>query len=151
MERVALITGASRGLGAELAGFLAETDKKIPQVIADSKKLRNVVQNLIDNAVKYTSRGGTVTISLKPEDDNMLAITIKDTGIGIPKEQQDQIFQKFFRGTNARKIKTEGSGLGMYIAKEIIQMHRGKIWFESVENKGSTFTFTLPTVQGENA
>jgi len=80
----------------------------------------------------------------------MLAISIKDTGIGIPKSQQGQIFQKFFRGDNARKLETEGSGLGMYIAKEIVEMHKGRLWFESRENKGSKFTFTLPLVEDEN-
>ena len=125
-------------------------DEEVSNVLADSKKLRNVIQNLIDNAVKYTPHNGTVTISIVPEGGNMLAVSIEDTGIGIPEDQQGQIFQKFFRGTNARKLKTEGSGLGMYIAKEIVEMHKGRLWLKSEENKGSTFTFTLPTVRDEN-
>jgi len=125
--------------------------KEIPNILADSKKMRNVVQNLIDNAVKYTPPGGAVTIDLALEGNKTLAVSVKDTGIGIPKDQQGQIFQKFFRGDNARKLETEGSGLGMYIAKEIVEMHKGRLWFESRENKGSTFTFTLPTIQDENA
>lgn len=124
--------------------------KEVPMVLADSKKMRNVVQNLIDNAVKYTPPNGTIFVSVEPVGDDMLAVAIKDTGIGIPKNQQDQIFQKFFRGDNARKLETDGSGLGMFIAREIVLMHKGKLWFESKEDKGSTFTFTLPTVQDEN-
>ena len=123
---------------------------EIRNVLADSKKMRNVVQNLIDNAIKYTHPGGFVTITLALEGNNMLAVSVKDTGIGIPEDQQNQIFQKFFRGDNARKLETEGSGLGMYIAKEIVEMHKGRLRFESRENKGSTFTFTLPMIKDEN-
>ena len=123
---------------------------EIRNVLADIKKMRNVVQNLIDNAIKYTHPGGFVTITLALEGNNMLAVSVKDTGIGIPEDQQNQIFQKFFRGDNARKLETEGSGLGMYIAKEIVEMHKGRLRFESRENKGSTFTFTLPMIKDEN-
>ncbi len=118
-------------------------EKKLPQVMLDVEKMELVVQNLLDNAIKYTPSGGQVTISLKPGKKE-IEFSIKDTGVGIPKDQQGRVFTKFFRGTNVMRMETEGSGLGLFIAKNIIEAHGGKIWFESKEGKGTTFYFTLP-------
>lgn len=112
-------------------------------VVGDSTKLRGLFQNLIENAVKYTPTGGTVQIS-STEEDTCISITIKDSGIGIPDDQKDQIFTKFFRAPNALKTQTVGSGLGLFIAKEIVERHGGKIWFESKINEGTTFFVNLP-------
>ncbi|PJB16018.1 hypothetical protein CO116_02800, partial [Candidatus Falkowbacteria bacterium CG_4_9_14_3_um_filter_38_19] len=76
--------------------------------------------------------------------EKAIEFSIKDTGVGILKNQQSRVFSKFFRGANAIRMETEGSGLGLYIAKNIIEAHGGKIWFESEEGKGTTFHFTLP-------
>jgi len=117
--------------------------KKFPKIKIDLEKMSLAVQNLIDNAIRYTLPGGKIEISLKNLGKE-IEFQIKDTGIGIPKSQQERIFTKFFRGFNATKLATEGSGLGLFITKNIIEAHGGKIWFESEERKGTTFYFTLP-------
>lgn len=122
--------------------------KKIPDIEVDVEKIELAIQNLLDNAITYTKPGGKVTISIDyKEPYKELLISIKDTGVGIPKDEQKRIFSKFFRGSNAIKIDTDGSGLGLFIVKNIIEAHNGKIWFESKEGKGTTFYFTLPIHQ----
>lgn len=116
---------------------------KMPRVMIDVEKMKIAIQNLIDNAVKYTLPGGRVTVSFK-YDKKELAVAIKDTGVGIPEDQKERVFSKFFRGTNVVKMETDGSGLGLFIAKNIIEAHGGKIWFESERAKGTTFYFSLP-------
>jgi len=118
-------------------------EKKLPPLLIDVEKMKLAIQNLLDNAIKYTKPGGEVTISLK-YDKKEIEFSIKDTGVGIPLDQQERVFGKFFRAANVIRIETEGSGLGLYITKNIIEAHGGKIWFKSEENKGSTFFFTLP-------
>lgn len=112
----------------------------------DEDKISLVLQNLVDNAISYTEQG-TVIIKaeyLKPNHE--FKITVADTGIGIPKAQQEKVFTRFFRAGNAIKVDTEGTGLGLFIAKNIVQLHNGKIWFHSEEGKGTTFYFTLPAL-----
>ena len=117
--------------------------EKISKVLIDTEKITLAIQNLIDNAVKYTILGGEVIVSLKQIKEG-IEFKVQDTGVGIPKEQQNRVFSKFFRAANAIRLETEGSGLGLFIAKNIIDAHEGKIWFESDEKKGTTFCFTLP-------
>ncbi len=120
--------------------------KKIPEVKIDSEKISLVFQNLLDNAIHYTKTGGHVKVSIDYlKDEEKIIISVKDTGIGILKDQQKRVFSRFFRGANAIKTETEGTGLGLFIAKNIVEAHNGKIWFESRKNKGSTFHFSLPT------
>ncbi len=118
-------------------------ERKLPKVTLDVEKMRLAIQNLMDNAVKYTPQGGKVSISLMVKKKE-IEFKIKDTGIGISEEQRKRLFTKFFRGVNAVKMETEGSGLGLFIAKNIIEAHKGNLWVESTEGKGSTFYFTLP-------
>jgi two-component system sensor histidine kinase VicK len=77
-------------------------------------------------------------------DQKEMKFSISDTGIGIPESEQENVFKRFFRASNALKFETEGNGIGLYLAKNIVEAHGGKIWFESKENKGTTFYFTLP-------
>lgn len=118
-------------------------ETKLPQIKVDVEKVSLAVQNLVENAIRYTKSGGKIIVVLSG-DENEIKFKIKDTGIGISKEQQKRIFTKFFRATNAVRLETEGSGLGLYITKNIINAHGGKVWFESEEGKGTTFFFTLP-------
>jgi len=118
-------------------------EKKLPKVMLDVEKMRLAIQNLLENAIRYTQPEGRVTASLKYVKKE-IEFSIKDTGIGIPKDQQERIFTKFFRGGNAIRLETKGSGLGLFIVKNIIEAHGGKIWFESEEGKGTTFYFTIP-------
>lgn len=115
----------------------------IPRMSADAGLMQILFQNLITNAVEYTKDGGRVTITLKKQADD-LYFSVADTGIGIPSADQDKIFGKMYRADNARDIKTYGTGLGLYIVKAILDEVGGKIWFESVENKGTTFFMTVP-------
>ena len=117
--------------------------KNLPKVFMDPSYIKLVIENLIDNAVRYTSGQGELEIRLGKKGKNLL-FQIKDTGVGIPKREQKYIFQKFFRSENILREQTQGSGLGLYIAKSIVGKLKGKIWFESQEGKGTTFYFTLP-------
>ena len=112
----------------------------------DKEKLSYAVSNLIDNAIKYNVENGEVTVNLsRLKDKPYVLISIKDTGIGIPPEEMNKLFTKFFRAENAEKVVADGSGLGLFIAKNIIRQHGGEIWAESELNRGTTFYFTIPT------
>ena len=120
-----------------------EAPDTLPNVYTDPDKISLVIQNLVDNAIKYTKGKGEVKIVLA-EEKKFVKITIQDTGVGIPKNQQKHIFQKFFRSDNIMKHQTIGTGLGLFIAKAVVKQSGGQIWFESEEGKGTTFYFTLP-------
>lgn len=115
----------------------------LPKVSVDTSKLELSIQNVIDNGVKYTDTGGFVKIKLRTEKKSLLLI-VEDNGIGIPKKDQGFIFHKFFRAENAIRYQTEGSGLGLFIARSIVEKHNGLIHFESEEAKGSAFIIQLP-------
>lgn len=115
----------------------------LPKISTDSSLLRMVVRNIFGNAVEYTPAGGKITCTLEKNDKEII-IGIEDTGIGIPKKQQKQIFQKFFRGDNAIKGYLKGTGLELYITKAMVDALSGKIWFKSKEGGGTTFWIALP-------
>ena len=110
------------------------------------RQIKIVAENLIGNAVKYTTSGGKVEIVVYSKD-NFLVFEVKDNGVGIPEEQMDRVFNKFFRSDNAVKYQTEGTGLGLYIAKNIVEQSGGRIWFQSIENVGSMFAFSMPAAK----
>jgi len=117
--------------------------EKLPKIFADEEGLKLVIQNLIANAIQYTNVGGLVTISAFKKDHDV-TVSVQDNGIGIPEHGQARVFTKFFRAENALRMETQGSGLGLFIAKNIVEGHGGRIWFESKEGQGTTFYFTLP-------
>ena len=99
----------------------------------------------IGNAIKYSPDGGIIDVTISEDYEQRLAlISIKDTGIGIPQQQQARIFGRFIRGENARTFGIGGTGLGLYLSRELTERHNGRIWFESIESKGSTFSISLP-------
>lgn len=110
---------------------------------SDRMILKEVMANLVSNAIKYTPDGGSVTIRVLPHADDMV-IRISDTGWGIPKYAQDQVFSKFFRAENIVKRETTGTGLGLYLVKGLVDALGGKIWFKSKEGKGTDFFLSLP-------
>ena len=118
-------------------------DSKMGKIKVDSKLLSIIFQNLISNAVKYTPEKGKIEVKIKVNKPNVL-IEISDNGFGIPKKQQSKIFTKLFRADNVREKETDGTGLGLYIAKSIIEKSGGKIWFKSKEDKGTSFFVEIP-------
>lgn len=118
-------------------------DPEIPSMQLDPDLTRIIFQNILTNAVKYTPSGGKISLSIELKKKNVL-IQISDTGYGVPKRQQRQLFTKLFRADNARRQDTDGTGLGLYIVQSIVQSAKGKIWFESEENVGTTFYVRLP-------
>ena len=114
-----------------------------PKVMLDDNKIRQVMMNIVDNAIYYTAAGGTVTIQLFVDSADVVFKVI-DTGIGVPKREQHKLFTKFFRAGNARKARPDGTGLGLFMAQKIIAEQGGSIIFESTEGKGSTFGFRFP-------
>ncbi|HAI22683.1 TPA: hypothetical protein DCP77_01540 [Candidatus Collierbacteria bacterium] len=127
-------------LGKKLTAVI---DKKIPKIYIDEDQIRQVYANLISNAVRYTKKGGVISVKVYLSK-NFIMTEIKDNGIGIPKREQKRVFDKFFRASNALKIETDGTGLGLFLSKTIVESSGGKMGFRSSEGKGSTFWFTLP-------
>jgi two-component system phosphate regulon sensor histidine kinase PhoR len=120
-----------------------EVDGEVTHVKANKRMIEDLVYNLIDNAIKYNVENGNVLVSIKNEENNGL-ISVKDTGIGIPQEEQDRIFERFYRIDKSRSKKIEGSGLGLSIVKHIVEYHNGSITLESEVGKGTTITIKLP-------
>jgi signal transduction histidine kinase len=120
-----------------------EEPKEFPKILLDREKIRQVILNLVDNAIRYTQKGG-VTVKLQIANGR-LQIVVSDTGEGLTKEEKEKLFERFSRGTAGTKFWTEGAGLGLYIARRFVEMHKGKIWAESEgRGRGSTFYVELP-------
>lgn len=124
--------------------YFNRPQNQLKHVYIDAQKLSMAIFNLLDNAVKYNVENGNVSVAVSAKDESFVQIEIKDTGIGIPQEEVAKLFTKFFRADNAVKTMSDGSGLGLYITKNIIERHGGRIRVESEINRGSVFTFTLP-------
>lgn len=123
-----------------------EIAQNIPLISIDPQGIKVVLQNLIDNAIRYIKDQGQVKISLKRKK-GIIRCQVQDDGVGIPLEDQGKIFQKFFRSRNIMKYQTKGTGLGLFISKSIIEASGGKIGFKSQEDKGSIFWFEIPIKQ----
>lgn len=127
----------------------------LPKVYGDREKIEHILNNLIGNAIKFTSEGGQILIIAKPspKDENrykkVVSISVQDNGIGIPEEHLNKIFEKFHQVEGSLHRSTSGTGVGLAITKGLVEAHQGKIWVESELGKGSTFTFTLPISEGE--
>ncbi len=125
--------------------FSTHFDSRVPVFQADPTLLRIIFQNLVSNAVKYTPESGNITVTLSQENSSRsILFSVTDTGYGIPRNQQEKIFTKFFRADNIQGKNTEGTGLGLYIVKSILDHSGGTVWFESEENQGSTFHVRFP-------
>lgn len=118
-------------------------DEDVPTLDIDAEKLRQVVMNMVDNAIFYSKERTTVKVSLCC-DTQEVVFTVEDQGIGVPKAEQSGVFGKFFRASNARKRRPDGTGVGLFLARKVVLEHGGSMIFTSKENKGSTFGFRLP-------
>lgn len=119
------------------------------RVDADKDKLQMAIQNLLDNAIRYSRPKGMVSLSIEEINGHMLLWKIVDTGVGIPEDEQKYIFSKFYRAQNARTYQAEGNGIGLYLSKKIVEEHGGSIGFTSKENSGTTFWFTIPILSAK--
>lgn len=123
--------------------FTVSVPKKMPILSLDEGKIRQVIMNFADNAIYYSKEKSTIKVSLKLDKQDVW-FSVKDNGIGVPESEQANLFSKFFRAANARRQRPDGTGVGLYLAKRVIQDHHGDVFVESKEGKGSTFGFQLP-------
>jgi signal transduction histidine kinase len=126
--------------GVKLA---CEVSDSFPSLSLDENKIRQVVMNFIDNAIYYTPSGGSIDVKLEASAHD-ITYTVTDTGLGVPAAVQHKLFSKFYRADNARKMRPDGTGLGLFMAKKVIVAQGGAIIFKSAEGKGSTFGFSFP-------
>lgn len=119
--------------------------RSLRSITSDPKILRMIIQNLLSNAIRYSNTQGRIMLTTAKEGDE-LVISVADTGVGIPENAQSKIFTKLFRADNVRRRNPDGNGIGLYIAKSLVDTAGGRIWFESEENKGSTFSVALPLI-----
>jgi signal transduction histidine kinase len=131
-----------------------EVPEELPDLYCDHTRLNQILTNLVSNANKYTPEGGKIEITARQLSaegfNNMVQIAVKDSGYGISVEEQARLFQKFFRSDDMRAREAPGTGLGLNITKNLVELQGGEIWFESVLNEGTTFFFTLPINEEEN-
>ncbi len=119
--------------------------RAIGEIQCDPKKLTEVLENLVGNAIKYNREGGSVHITVyQPAGESHMMFEIRDTGFGIPQDQQEKIFQKFFRAVSSETQEIIGTGLGLFITRMLVEKMGGTLMFSSVEHEGTTFSFTLP-------
>jgi PAS domain S-box-containing protein len=127
-----------------------DSPKRLPLVHGDTERVRQVLSNLVFNAYHYTPENGTITVHIHPLDDGQgVQLDVKDNGVGIALGDQERIFERFYRGEDPLVLATPGTGLGLSIVKQIVEMHKGRIWMKSsgVPGEGSTFSFTLPVYE----
>lgn len=126
--------------------FVMDLPAELPRVWADPRRVRQVLNNILENAIKYSTNGGQITVTCEVDQGNVI-VSISDQGQGIPSEYLERVFDRFFQVDGASTRKTGGSGLGLSIAKGIIEAHGGRLWAESAEGAGSVFRFSLPIVK----
>lgn len=131
----------------KLVALSLDAPKKLPLVLGDAERVRQILANLVDNAYNYTPENGTITVQIHPlNGGHEVQVDVKDNGVGIALGDQARVFERFYRGEHPLVLATPGTGLGLSIVKELVEMHKGRIWVQSagVPGEGSTFSFTLP-------
>ncbi len=133
-------------------GIALDADPDLPRVLGDMERVRQVIGNLVDNAYHYTPANGQINIRMYPLN-GQVQVDIKDNGIGIPAVDQERVFDRFYRGEDPLVLATPGTGLGLAIVRQLVKMHKGRIWIKSsgVQGEGSTFSFTLPVYQSDDS
>ena len=127
-----------------------DSPANVPDILGDARRLQEVLQNLLDNAIQYTLQGGKIILRVKQSGDEVI-FTVEDTGIGIPQADQPRIFERFYRVDAARSREAGGTGLGLAIARHLIEVHGGRLWVESELGVGSKFHFSVPVFDSERA
>lgn len=129
-----------------------DAPKKLPRVYGDAERVRQILGNLMDNAYHYTPENGTIIVRIQPlNGGHEVQVDVKDNGVGISLEDQERVFERFYRGEHPLVLATPGTGLGLSIVKQIVDMHKGRIWMKStgIPGEGSTFSFTLPVYESQ--
>jgi two-component system, sensor histidine kinase and response regulator len=143
----ALIRGAANGLRPQIEAKRQQLSVEVPTsllpVDADANRVSQILTNLISNAHKYTPSGGSILVSAS-QIDGEVQVDVRDTGVGLTQEEQQHLFQKFYRAKNRATQEVSGTGLGLAITRQLVQLHGGETWVKSVPGEGSTFSFTLP-------
>jgi two-component system phosphate regulon sensor histidine kinase PhoR len=142
-------TSQRRAIEKELSLSL-NVPSQLPEVAADNRRIQEVLQNLLDNAIQYTLPDGKIVLSAELRNDEVV-FTVADTGIGIPQADQPRIFERFYRVDVARSREAGGTGLGLSIAKHLVEAHGGRIWVDSDVGVGSKFHFSIPVFDPERA
>jgi two-component system, OmpR family, phosphate regulon sensor histidine kinase PhoR len=143
-----LETAQRRGAEKDLR-ISVNMPEHLPDIAGDRRRLAEVLQNLLDNAIQYTLPGGQITVSAKSLEEEIV-LTVSDTGIGIPKADQPRIFERFYRVDVARSREAGGTGLGLAIAKHLVEVHGGRLWVDSEVGQGSQFHFSVPFYDSED-
>jgi signal transduction histidine kinase len=127
-----------------------DAQSNLPLALVDPDRIQQIIGNLVDNAYNYTPKDGKITIHIH-SDGSDVQVDVQDTGVGIPLEDQDRVFERFFRGEDPLVLATPGTGLGLSIVSQLVEMHHGKIWMRSsgLPGDGSTFSFTVPADKNE--
>jgi signal transduction histidine kinase len=148
-ETVDTLRIAASGKGIDLSG---QVPNDLPFAYADPNRIRQILMNLVDNAVKFTPEKGKINVRAQvfPEDPHFLCLSVADTGCGIPAEETKKIFDSLYQVKDSIEINRKGLGLGLFICKELVSRHGGRIWVESEPGRGSTFHFTLPIFSWES-
>ena len=131
-------------LGLSEHSVLMDIPAGFPRIVADPDRLRQVITNLVSNAIKYSPEGGSITVRCRERGSQHVLLEVADHGIGIPADQLKRLFQKFQRVRSDEHLRISGTGLGLYICRLIVEGHGGQIWAESEEGKGCTFGLVLP-------
>jgi signal transduction histidine kinase len=139
VHRAVLPSAASHGIS-----LTVDVDPHAGILVADASQLDRALLNLLSNAIKFTPEGGQVSVRIRRDGRDRITFTVSDTGIGIPLDEQEQLFSRFFRSSTATERAIPGSGLGLAIVKTIVEEHGGTIAVESVPSIGTTVTFALP-------
>jgi signal transduction histidine kinase len=128
-----------------------DAPKTLPPIFGDSERVRQILDNLVDNAYHYTPANGTIKVQIHSNNGTEVQVDVEDNGVGIAPEDQDRIFERFYRGEHPLVLATPGTGLGLPIVRQLVEMHNGRLWMKSegVPGKGSTFSFTLPVHKDE--
>jgi signal transduction histidine kinase len=130
--------------------FEVNVETDLPLVEGDAAQLEMALLNIVGNAIKFTPEGGTITVRIGTTVANDLRIAVTDTGLGIPRAECDRVFQAFFRSSVSQERAVEGTGLGLYIVKLVVEGHGGQVGATSVVEEGTTVWFTIPPIQGED-
>lgn len=153
------VTASTRAqIQAKRQKLVVQVPQNLPAVWADRTRLGQILTNLVSNAYKYTPENGRITICAEEmnsvndeaEVQPMIHVSVADTGLGIKEEEQKAIFSKFFRGSDDEALQLPGTGLGLNITKNLVELHDGRIWFESKYRKGTTFHFIIPVANGHH-